>query len=140
MSCEFCGGVCFLLGSIPFDRNNAGVPVINSNTPMEYFKCNKCHSITCPEMQRWNSVDGPLTYNKSEGIRAANRRKLSDAEVVCIREEALQEYILTNTVDIPEIDKVINIAKGNVRLILNGTSYKNLAGPILGKDYSEFGK
>lgn len=88
MNCEFCGGICFLLGSIPFDRNNAGVPVINS-TPMEYFKCNKCHSITCPEMQRWPSERFAERVYNSDYIKY-------DPDYTGVRSKNYSEWILKN--------------------------------------------
>lgn len=52
MNCPICGGVCYLMGSVPFDRNNNNIQVIDS-TPIEYFKCNVCFCIFAPEMLLW---------------------------------------------------------------------------------------
>lgn len=50
--CNICGGTSTLLGVIPFDRNNSNIDIID-NTPIEYYRCDSCGSINCPEMQQW---------------------------------------------------------------------------------------
>lgn len=91
--------------------------------------------------ERWSCVGGPITLTKQSISKVANRRKISDDQVVEIRELAKEEYLDTNTLDISDIALVSGISRQNMKLILNGTSYKHLSGPILGVDYyREFGK
>lgn len=52
MTCKICGGKTTSLGSIPFDSNNANMPIVDE-TPVEYTKCTKCYNIVCPEMLSW---------------------------------------------------------------------------------------
>jgi len=42
---------------------------------------------------------------------------------------------LLNNIDIPEIAKIHNVSRQNLRKLLKGTNYKDSGGPILGKDY-----
>ena len=64
MSCPICGGIEVSLGTVPFDRNNAGVPVVNM-TPMEYHRCTTCNFIYCAEMLAWTPEDlGAKVYNE----------------------------------------------------------------------------
>ena len=63
MECRICAGELKSLGTVPFDKNNADVPVVN-NTPIEYFKCSKCYCIVCPEMLNWTPAQlGAFIYN-----------------------------------------------------------------------------
>lgn len=63
MKCSICEGNTVSLGTIPFDRNNANIEVINT-TPMEYVRCTTCNFISCPEMLRWTAADlGAKVYN-----------------------------------------------------------------------------
>lgn len=52
MTCKICGGITTSLGTVPFDTNNSGVPVVKIH-PIEYVKCTKCYSISSPEMLSW---------------------------------------------------------------------------------------
>ena len=52
MICKICESLLVSMGSVPFDRNNAGVPIVNLQ-PIEYFKCPKCFCITSPDMLSW---------------------------------------------------------------------------------------
>lgn len=62
-NCKICGGENRLLGAVPFDRNNAGVPIVDS-TPMEYYQCTVCDAVSCPEMLSWSPNDlGDRVYN-----------------------------------------------------------------------------
>lgn len=63
MQCHICNSTTVSLGTVPFDRNNAGVAIIN-DTPMEYVKCTNCSAVSCPEMLKWTSEDlGQKVYN-----------------------------------------------------------------------------
>lgn len=59
-----CSGTRLVaLGTIPFDRNNADIPIKNY-TPMEYLRCNACNFVFCPEMLTWTPKDlGTRVYN-----------------------------------------------------------------------------
>lgn len=87
--------------------------------------------------ERWNSIGGPLSYGKQEISKVANRRKLTDTQVVELRYLAKEEYLLLGSIDTVEIANLYNVARGNIRLILIGKSYPNLPGPIRGVDYDE---
>lgn len=64
MHCSICSGVLESIGTIPFDRNNSNVPIVN-NTPTEYFRCKECAFICCPEMLQWSSEKlGQEVYNE----------------------------------------------------------------------------
>ena len=52
MQCSICSESLVLLGTVPFDRNNAGVAIVDT-TPMDYYKCSSCDFICCPEMLCW---------------------------------------------------------------------------------------
>lgn len=54
MKCKICLGELKYIGSVPFDRNNQEIPIID-NTPMEYYQCRKCDAICCPEMLKWST-------------------------------------------------------------------------------------
>lgn len=91
--------------------------------------------------ERWVDVEGPITLIKQQISKVANRRKLSDNQVIQVRQEAMEEYLHTNKLCIPEIAELYGVSRGNMRFILNGTTYSHLGGPILGKDYyKEFGR
>ncbi len=87
--------------------------------------------------ERWGSVGGPLSYGKQEVSKVANRRKLTDEQVVELRYLAEEEYTLLGSIDIAEISKLYEVARGSIRLILIGESYASLPGPIRGVDYDE---
>lgn len=64
MNCYICNGTLKSLGTVPFDRNNAGVPIVN-DTPIEYVKCESCDCILCPEMLAWTPrMLGDFVYNE----------------------------------------------------------------------------
>jgi 2-polyprenyl-6-hydroxyphenyl methylase/3-demethylubiquinone-9 3-methyltransferase len=63
-NCYVCGGELESIGYIPFDRNNAGVELLNV-TPMEYARCTSCNSILCPDMLTWTIEKlGSEVYNQ----------------------------------------------------------------------------
>lgn len=89
---------------------------------------------------RWRATSGKITNNLLTN-KVSNRRKLSDEQVTRVRYEAREEYLFTNTLCIPEIAEIYNISRQSMRLLLKGTSFPNLSGPILGVDYyKEFGR
>lgn len=100
----------------------------------EIYECSNKVVSSITNGSRWKSVSGPISFNIVAN-KKANRRKLSDSQCVQAREEALQEYELTGSVDIPSIAELYGIARGNMRLLLKGKVYAGLAGPILGTDY-----
>ena len=62
--CKICGSDTKSLGTVPFDRNNANVPIVN-NTPIEYVQCLNCSSIQAPEMLNWTPEQlGAEVYNQ----------------------------------------------------------------------------
>ncbi len=62
-TCIVCEGTLSSLGSVPFDRNNAEVPIVN-NTPVEYFRCTNCGAILAPELLTWTpEILGSKIYN-----------------------------------------------------------------------------
>lgn len=64
MNCTVCGGILKLLGTVPFDRNNQEVAIVD-DTPMEYYRCESCDFLCCPEMLSWTPQDlGNRVYNK----------------------------------------------------------------------------
>jgi hypothetical protein len=64
MICPICLEYSKLLGSIAFDRNNAGVPVINTSL-IDYYKCSSCYFVYCPEMLSWTpDILGDIVYNE----------------------------------------------------------------------------
>lgn len=63
MKCRICGGGLKLLGSIPFDKNNAMVNIVD-DTPMEYHQCKNCLAVSCQEMLDWTPEKlGEKCYN-----------------------------------------------------------------------------
>ncbi len=85
--------------------------------------------------ERWVDVGGDITLIKQSISKVANRRKLSDAQVVEVRNETYEEYKYTNDIDISLISELYGISRQSMRLVLTGISYKELPGPLLGKDY-----
>lgn len=81
MICRICKGNSTLFGAIPFDRNNNNVPVVNESL-MEYYKCDSCDFVFCPEMLDWSVEklgqnvynDNYVTYDPdyANGTRAKN--------------------------------------------------------------------
>lgn len=68
MKCNICNGDVKLLGTVPFDKNNADIPIVNT-MPIEYYKCSKCYNITCPEMIGWTSDQlGAFIYNSKYAL------------------------------------------------------------------------
>lgn len=85
--------------------------------------------------ERWVNVGGPITLIKQQISKVANRRKLSDSDVIDLRNTCKYMYDSMGKFSIPEIAEIYQVARGNIRSILKGTVYANLEGPLLGKDY-----
>lgn len=91
--------------------------------------------------QRWAETPGPITMSKQEISKVANRRVLTDDEVVYIRETCMYIYNSMGKFNIPDFAELYEITPHSFRSMLKGTTYKILSGPILGKDYwKSFGK
>lgn len=76
MTCKICGGETKSLGTVPFDRNNAGVPIVN-DTPMEYVQCLNCEAVSCPEMLEWSASDlASKVYNEDYVLYDADYKSL----------------------------------------------------------------
>lgn len=90
--------------------------------------------------QRWKDIEGPITTSVQPISKVANRRKLSDTQVLEVRYEAQEEYGITGTLHIPEIAELYGVSRGSMRMILKGISYPEIPGPLLGVDYyKDFG-
>lgn len=90
--------------------------------------------------ERWTNIGGPITTVKQNVSKVANRRKLTDTQVIQVRSEALEEYNILGSIDITEIAELYGVSRGNMRMLLKGITYKQLPGPILGIDYyKDFG-
>lgn len=64
MTCPICASKANLLGTVAFDRNNAGIDIVD-DTPMEYYKCTNCNFLYCPEMLAWTPEQlGERVYNQ----------------------------------------------------------------------------
>lgn len=83
---------------------------------------------------RWSKVTGNITLNSSSN-KVANRRKLTDKQVLEVRESTKQEYLLNNKISVPTIAYQYGINRGVMRGLLKGDYYKQLSGPLLGVDY-----
>lgn len=91
--------------------------------------------------ERWTEAGGPITLEKQSISKVANRRKLTDPEIIELRNIAKEEYELNGHVDIKDMADFAGIARGNMRHILKGEVYKNLTGPLLGVNYYlDFGR
>lgn len=84
MNCHICNSTTVSLGTVPFDRNNAKVTIVN-DTPMEYVKCTNCNAVSCPEMLSWTAKAlGEKVYNEEyinydpdyTGVRPKNYAKM----------------------------------------------------------------
>lgn len=83
---------------------------------------------------RWKSIDGERSKNLSSN-KVANRRKLTDEQVVELRWKVFNLAKNGTKVNLTEIANETGISRSSVSLILKGTSYSNLPGPIAGKEY-----
>lgn len=91
-------------------------------------------------VERWIEVGGPITLNKPDISKVANRAKILPEEVPSVREEALERF-LQGTLNIPEFAKELGIARQNLRLLLLGKTWPKLDGPLLKQNYWEdFGR
>ena len=89
---------------------------------------------------RWNKAEGVVTKN-SKSNKVANRRKLTDIQVVDIRILTKNTYESTGTISILDISTKYGVSKQSMSGMLKGMYYKNLPGPLLGIDYfHKFGK
>lgn len=55
-TCNICGNITESLGFVPFDKNAVNLPIVD-NTSIEYVRCTKCYSISCPTMLQWTPED-----------------------------------------------------------------------------------
>jgi len=83
---------------------------------------------------RWASSEGAISKNITAN-KVANRRKLSDTQVIEVRNLAYKEYLEQGSINIPDIAELYGIARNSMRYILTGRSYPSIPGPILKKDY-----
>lgn len=83
--------------------------------------------------ERWKGVRGPVVKNLLSN-RAANRAKLSKTQVPLIRQEAKELYEV-GALNIPALADTYGIARGSMRMLLKGDTYRDEPGPLLGKDY-----
>lgn len=121
-------------------RNIYNTGGITQKTIGEIYNCSNKVISKVTTGYRWKHVNAP-TIKNSIANKVANRRKLSDDECIKAREEALEEYNITGSVDIPTMAELYGISRQSMRLILKGISYARLSGPKLGIDYyKEFGK
>lgn len=90
---------------------------------------------------RWKDISTENTVKQLKSNKKANRRKLTDAQVIEIRNCALSTYKDSNTIDVPKLASFYGISKQSMRGLLKGIYYKNLPGPLLGIDYYiEYGR
>lgn len=90
--------------------------------------------------ERWKTVGGPISLERKEVSKVANRAKILPEAVPLIREEALDRFIL-GELSIPKFAEELGIARGNLRLLLLGKTWSKLDGPLLKQDYWEdFGR
>lgn len=83
--------------------------------------------------ERWSHVEVAISTNLTHN-KVANRRKLSDLQVEELRNLAQKQANL-GTLNMESLGQLYKIARGSIRLILNGISYPKLGGPIKGIDY-----
>lgn len=88
--------------------------------------------ITCGD--RWKRAAGAIISNNTTN-RVANRRKLSDAAVIELRNLAYETFINTGSINMELFAKKYGVARQSIRAILVGKSYSKLAGFLLYKDY-----
>lgn len=85
--------------------------------------------------ERWSHVGGNITTTVPRVFKAANKRKLSDDEVVDLRETYYFIYKNMGPLKMQTLEEIYGIARQNLRKILTGDSYRHLPGPIIGRDY-----
>jgi predicted GIY-YIG superfamily endonuclease len=78
-------------------------------------------------------IRGGAKIEKSPKISKVNTKHLSDNEIIALRQKY---YIANKPIKFIEECKQYNIAKSYFVKILRGKARRNLAGPILGKDYT----
>lgn len=107
----------------------------------ELFNVNYKHISRIVRGERWADTSGPITLIKQQVSKVAPRRKLTDDQVIAIRSEARDLYLINKNLSVPSLADKYNIARNNMRKLLRGEVYANLSGPLLGKDYyKEFGR
>lgn len=84
---------------------------------------------------RWRHIGGPITLTKQEVSKVANRRKLSDEEIVYICNTCKFIYENMGEFNIPDFADIYEVARQSLRLVLKGEVYKSIPRPLLGKDY-----
>lgn len=106
----------------------------------EIYSCSNKVISKITRGDRWKHIDAPITKNLLIN-KVANRRKLTDKQVIELRSMAKEEYEITGTLDIPTIADLAKVSRGNMRMLLKGEVYPNLGGPILKIDYyKDFGR
>lgn len=76
---------------------------------------------------RWAETSGPISTNLVTN-KVANRRKLTDEDVVDLRKEALSIVLDGGKVSTPSFATKYGVDKNQIRSILIGKSYSNLPG------------
>lgn len=76
---------------------------------------------------RWTEAAGPISNNLATN-KVANRRKLTDVEVISLREEALDMLLNNEKLSTQPFVERYGVDKNQIRNILIGKSYKNLPG------------
>ncbi len=83
---------------------------------------------------RWKSVEGAPSKNLTVN-KVANRRKLTDEQVVELRWKVYELANSGSRVNLTELAESTGVSRNSVGLILKGTSYPDLPGPIAEIDY-----
>jgi len=84
--------------------------------------------------ERWKELGGPITIERQVVSKVANRAKLSEEDVVLLREVAMQ-LSKESRLNITELSGILEIDRHNISKVLTGVSWKSLTGPIKGVDY-----
>ena len=85
--------------------------------------------------QRWKDIGGPITLERQEVSKVANRRKLTDEEVVYICNTCYFIFSTMGKFNLPDFADIYEVSRQSFRLMLKGKVYTELPRPILGKDY-----
>lgn len=100
----------------------------------EMFGCSNKVISKITTGSRWDKLGGPIQRNMLKN-KAANRRKLSDSQVLQVREMAFTRYTSTGKISVPEIAETYGVSRNSMRMLLRGDTYKALGGKLLGIDY-----
>jgi hypothetical protein len=84
---------------------------------------------------RWKTLEGSIAKNVHSN-KVANRRKLTDEDVLTARNIAYNTFLEDGLVSMQNIADFYNVSKQSMRLLLIGKSYPLLPGPIIYKDYN----